>query len=185
MSPTRAKRYRPKAIGADPIGVCQNPPMSRDEERRQHGRREDRAEMFLGASRASVSNLSVNGAFVSILSGLHPKDTFSFELALDDEAGAPVRGKAFVVWVDPGVGAGVRFELSSEERSRLASYLELIEGVDAAKAPVPGPAEPVHEPPRQARRTVALGPDKPGEPSTVWFKYLPPEGAGEPEDSGE
>ena len=136
--------------------------------------------MSLGASRTAISNLSINGAFVSILSGLHPEDTFSFELVLDDEGkSASVRGRAIVVWVDPGIGAGVRFDLAAEDRARLAAYLEMIEGPDGTKPPEPKPGEPPHEPPRQSRRTVALGSNEPGESSTVWFKYLPPEGSRE------
>jgi hypothetical protein len=172
---------------ADPIGMWQNLSMTPpDEERRQYGRREDRAEMSLGASRAAISNLSIDGAFVSILSGLHPEDTFSFELVLDDEESPPVQGRAVVVWADPGIGVGVRFELSAEERARLLRYVEKIEGEGTATTPeTPETAEPPHEPPRRVRRTVALGSSNPGESSTVWFKYLLPERADEPAEPGE
>jgi hypothetical protein len=141
-------------------------------DRRQHARKADRAEMSLSSSRTYVSNLSLNGAFVSILSGLHRADSFAFELALDDFEEQPVRGRAVVMWTDPGVGAGVRFDLSDEERERLARYLEQL-GVP------PGPPESeaeeaTYDIPRRSRRTVALGPDNPTGDTRVWFTYLQP-----------
>jgi hypothetical protein len=92
-----------------------------------------------------VSNLSLTGAYVSILANLNLGDSFSFELELDDDTRRPVRGKAVVVWTDPGVGVGVRFELSPEERSRLASYLQELNLLDPAEAPPPDEA-PASEP---------------------------------------
>ena len=83
-------------------------------ERRQSARRSDRTEMAFGASASALSNLSPDGAFVSVLAGLHPEDSFSFELDIDGDGVAPVRGRAVVVWVDPGVGAGVRFDLAKD-----------------------------------------------------------------------
>ena len=68
----------------------------RGTERREHERNDNRIEMALGSSRTSVSNLSRGGAFVSILAGLRPGDSFSFELALDEQEDRPVRGRAIV-----------------------------------------------------------------------------------------
>ena len=132
--------------------------------------------MYLGSSPSAVSNLSINGAYVSILSGPHAGDTFSFELALDGHETAPVRGRAVVVWTDPGVGVGVRFELSEEETVRLEAYIEELAGDPAvARGASDGPEVATYETPRQSRRTVAVGPDKEGGVSKVWFRYFPPD----------
>lgn len=141
-------------------------------DRRRHARRENRAEMFLGSSASAVSNLSMEGAYVSVLSGLHPDDTFSFELALDGQEQQAVRGKAVVVWTDPGVGVGVRFELSEEEKERLSGYLDELAG-EGAKVVEP-PKEADYDPPRASRRTVAVGPGRKGGDSKVWFRFFPP-----------
>lgn len=135
--------------------------------------------MYLGSSRSAVSNLSMNGAYVSILSGLHADDTFSFELALGGQEHRAVVGRAVVVWTDPGVGVGVRFDLSDEEKVRLAGYLEELAGgegeADPAVAEVGDTTE--YETPRGSRRTVAVGPGKSGGASKVWFRYFPPDEA--------
>jgi hypothetical protein len=144
-------------------------------DRRRHARNENQVEMFLGASCSAVSNLSMDGAFVSILSGLHPGDTFSFELALDEQDRALVHGRAIVVWTDPGVGVGVRFELTKDEESRLAKHLEELTGVRPQPGPQPAPAAPEYDVPRSSRRTVAVGSNKAGGESKVWIRYLPPD----------
>jgi hypothetical protein len=158
--------------------LWQNPAMSDAQkpggDRRKHARNENRVEMFLGASCSAVSNLSMDGAFVSILSGLHPGDTFSFELAPEEQEMALVRGKAVVVWTDPGVGVGVRFELTKEEEGRLADYLEELTGVRQQVRRPPPEAED-YDVPRRSRRTVAVGPTSPGGESKVWIRYLPPD----------
>lgn len=134
--------------------------------------------MYLGSSCSAVSNLSMNGAYVSILSGLHADDTFSFELALDGQEQSAVNGKAVVVWVDLGVGVGVRFELAEEQKLLLAGYLEELSGSDSLASvgrPVVDRTE--YETPRGSRRTVAVGPSKSGGASKVWFRYFPPDKA--------
>jgi len=135
--------------------------------------------MYLGSSCSAVSNLSMNGAYVSILSGLHTDDTFSFELALDEQEDDAVTGKAVVVWTDPGVGVGVRFELAEDQKVRLAGYLEELAAEevqpDAALAGEPDTAK--YDPPRKSRRTVAVGPSTEGGQSKVWFRYFPPDKA--------
>ena len=133
--------------------------------------------MYLGSSCSAVSNLSMNGAYVSILSGLHAEDTFSFELALDGHEDAAVRGKAVVVWTDPGVGVGVRFELSGEEKRRLGGYIAELARDEGPADPALGETaeSPDYETPRKSRRTVAVGPSKIGGESKVWFRYFPPD----------
>jgi len=128
----------------------------------------------MGAGRVEVSNLSIEGAFVAIVSGLQPGDGFSFELDLYGDEDVPVRGRAVVVWADPGIGVGVHFDLSAGERGRLAEYLEQTGLPRPAEPPRPKPGEEVYNPARRVRRrTVALGPDTPGESTQVWLKYLP------------
>ena len=158
-------------------GTIPSMPKSNPEiDRRQHVRKENRAEMYLGSSASAVSNLSINGAYVSILSGLHAEDSFSFELVLDGREQAPVRGRAVVVWIDPGIGAGVSFQLSAAETERLANYIEELAGDATLTLASPDPTESEdYETPRRSRRTVAVGPDKDGGSSRVWFRYFPPE----------
>lgn len=122
--------------------------------------------MLFGSGRTSVSNLSLSGAYVSILAGLNHGDDFSFELELDDDTRRPVRGKAVVVWTDPGVGAGVRFELSPEERERLAVYLQELHLLDGAGLAAPAP--PAADGATPAAEEVAAV------ESRVVFRFAPP-----------
>lgn len=114
----------------------------RDRERREHERKASSAEMSLGPSQTNISNLSRGGAFVSLLAGLHPNDSFSFELVLDGQEDNPVRGRAIVSWEDPGIGVGVRFDLSAQEESRLADYLEQLRDRGEAETQIEQETEP-------------------------------------------
>jgi hypothetical protein len=143
-----------------------------DSDRRKHRRKADRAEMLFGSGRTSVSNLSLSGAYVSILAGLNQGDNFSFELELDDDTRRPVRGRAVVVWTDPGVGAGVRFELSLEEHARLATYLQELDLLE------PGEAERAVDAASAAPGEAATTDEPVGDGSAVVLRYEPPGGRG-------
>ncbi len=139
------------------------------QERRASSRTAQTAEMLLGSSRAPISNLSRTGAFVAILTGLQPGDGFRFELPL--ETHGSISGRAVVQWTDPGVGVGVRFELTGADADRLADYLKQLDTGDAIVVE----PDPNYDPPRRsARRTIAVGSSQAGGPTRVWFHYLPP-----------
>ncbi len=147
---------------------------SGDGERRMSTRKDDRAEMVMGSSRTPISNLSVSGAFVAVLAGLRPDDSFSFELALDSQDPEPVKGRAVVRWADPGVGVGVQFDLGPDDKERLARYLDQLE--EEGRTHGASPPDPSYDPPRSStRRTIAIGTEDPDGFTRVWFRYLPPD----------
>lgn len=90
-------------------------------------RTETTLEIVIHATSAPVSqriaDLSEGGAFVDTAHPLNEGEEFGFEFSIagDDE---PISGRATVVWVQPGMGMGVRFDdLSDEDRERLRFFV--------------------------------------------------------------
>lgn len=77
---------------------------------------------------ARIEDISETGFFLDNTNALRVGSDLEFVLELPGESGAtPIKGKGRVVWIQPTVGAGVKFlDLSEENREAIRFFVASI-----------------------------------------------------------